>query len=453
MPKTSHDVDRNNMITSPIDLDSIESKEDAKSAIERLRKSIRIHNYKYYVKNDPIISDGEYDQIFSQLQELEEDYPDLRDPHSPTQKVGGSPVDEFEKTKHYEPMMSLQAIHNFNDLKDFHDRNLEKLNQQTLEYSAEPKYDGLAIELIYEDGKLTCASTRGDGDVGDNITQNAKTVKDIPLKLLNDEDYPYPDYTVVRGEVFMKKDKFKELNAERSEKNESLFANPRNAAAGSLRQLDPSITASRPLNFYAYQLVSVDRSKAEKQSKVLELITRWGLRTDLKHISKGKNYEDLEEYYKNMKDLRDDLPFEIDGVVYKLNNLEFHDKLGSRTSNPRWATALKFPPKRKTSVIEDIIVQVGRTGHLTPVAKLKEIEVDGVKIRRASLHNLNEIRKKNILIGDKVLVERAGDVIPQVVKAFPDSRSGNEQSFEMPENCPICNGEVIISDDEKQAYC
>jgi len=426
--------------------------EEAKEAVETLREAIRYHNYRYYVLDDPAISDAEYDELLADLRALENKFPNLQSPDSPTQQVGGEPRDELGLVDHPSPMLSLKAVYDEEDVRSFDETCRAELGLETVEYVAEPKYDGLAIELIYESGRLSVAATRGDGDTGEDVTANVRTIKEVPLVLLDQEAVP-PGQLVVRGEVYMRRDEFEALNRQRSEEGLQPFANPRNAAAGSLRQLDPKVTKQRPLHIFLYAVAGSDGYTFDTQWKVLETLPKWGLRVNQERNCICSGVDELLAYHQDVADVRDDLTYEIDGVVYKVNRLADWEVLGTRTRDPRWALAFKFQPRRAITMVEDVVVQVGRTGKLTPVAHLAPVHIGGVEVRRASLHNQSEIERKDIRIGDRVLVERAGDVIPQVVKSMADERDGSEQAFHMPEECPVCGAEVVMSDDKKQARC
>ena len=449
---------------------TIEDLEDAQEAVEELRKAIRYHNHRYYVLDDPAISDAEYDELLADLQALERKFPDLRSPDSPTQQVGGEPRDELGLVDHPSPMLSLKAVYDEEDVRSFDETCREELDLEIVEYIAEPKYDGLAIELVYEGGRLSVAATRGDGDTGEDITANIKTIKEVPLVLLDQEDTPPPDRLVVRGEVYMRRDQFEALNRQRSEEELKPFANPRNAAAGSVRQLDPKVTEQRPLHVFFYAVAEAGSYQFDTQGQVLRTLPKWGLRVNQDRgqadsgapesvgARKCAGIEELLAYHRDMADIRDNLPYEIDGVVYKVNRLSAWEVLGTRTHDPRWALAFKFQPQRASSTVKDITVQVGRTGKLTPVAHLAPVRIGGVEVRRASLHNQSEIERKDIRIGDRVLVERAGDVIPQVVKPLKEQRDGSEGVFHMPDECPECGAEIVMSDDKaddgrQQARC
>jgi len=436
-----------------VEPEEIDEKNEAKEALEELREAIRYHNYRYYVTNDPVVSDYEYDQLMQDLQALEDKFPSLVTPDSPSQHVGGEPQDELGSVEHPEPMLSLQAAYEKEEVANFDETCREELSLETVEYLAEPKYDGLAIELIYEGGTLSVASTRGDGETGEDVTENIKTIREIPLALISEDETPVPERLVVRGEVYMRKDEFREMNERRAEESKDPFANPRNAAAGSLRQLDPKVTAKRPLRIFCYDVAEVEAHGFESQMEIMETLPDWGLRVNRDWIKTCKGVDDLVNYHSQLEEEREDLPYEIDGVVYKVNDLSQREVMGTRERDPRWALAYKFQPLRGSTEVKDIRAQVGRTGSLTPIAQLETVNIGGVKVQRASLHNQSEVEKKDIRIGDKVLVERAGDVIPQVVKSLPEERDGSEQKFTMPNSCPVCDSDVVISDDKQHAYC
>jgi len=433
--------------------ESIESIEAAREAVEKLRRAIRYHNYRYYVLDDPVVSDAEYDRLMRDLQQLEERFPELQSPDSPTQQVGGEPREELGLVDHPSPMMSLKAVYDQEDVRNFDQNCRQELGRDAVEYVAEPKYDGLAVELIYEEGRLSLAATRGDGETGEDITANVRTIKEVPLALLNQGDPPPPDYLVVRGEIYMRRDEFEAFNRQRADEGKDTFANPRNAAAGSVRQLDPNVTARRPLHIFLYALPQAAELDFETHWQALQAMPDWGLRVNRERVARCSGPEEMFDYHARMAELRDELPYEIDGVVFKVNRLADWDVLGVRTRDPRWALAYKFQPRRATTQIEEIEVQVGRTGQLTPVARLEPIHIGGVEVRRASLHNQSEIERKDIRIGDTVLVERAGDVIPHVVKSIKEERDGSERAFHMPTHCPVCGSKVFMSEDKKTARC
>ncbi len=436
-----------------IDVDAIDTKEEAQEAVETLREAIRYHNYRYYVLDAPVISDAEYDDLMQDLQTLEEAFPSLKTPDSPTQHVGGEPRDELGLVDHPQPMLSLKAVYEEADVKNFDENCREGLGRESVAYVTEPKYDGLAVEMIYEDGQLAVAATRGDGSTGEDITANVKTIREVPLKLVDQEERSFPDRLIVRGEIYMRKDEFRAFNQRRAEEDKRQFANPRNAAAGSVRQLDPNVTARRPLHVFLYAVPGAASLGFERHWEVLQTLPDWGLRVNLEQTRRCEDIEDAIAYHDELGEKREELPYEIDGVVYKVDRLADHETLGVRTRDPRWALAYKFEPRRATTAIREIEVQVGRTGKLTPIALLDPIHIGGVEVSRASLHNQSEIEQKDIRIGDEIIVERAGDVIPHVVKSLQDERDGSEVPFHLPDTCPVCGTEVIVSDDKKQAVC
>jgi DNA ligase (NAD+) len=435
-----------------VSAEAIDSAEEAKEAVDTLREAIRYHNYRYYVLDDPVISDAEYDALMQDLEDLESRFPELQSPDSPTQQVGGEPRDELGLVDHPLPMLSLKAVYDEAGVRSFDQNCRDELGRDDVEYVAEPKYDGLAVELIYKDGRLSLAATRGDGETGEDVTANVKTIKEVPLLLRNHNGQSIPGEFVVRGEVYMRKDEFEALNERRMEDKEP-FANPRSAAAGAVRQLDPKVTAKRPLHIFFYAVPHALELGLETHWEVLDRLPEWGLRVNEEHSQLCSSLGEALDHHRHMAEIRDDLPYQVDGVVYKVNRLQDQEVLGSRSRDPRWALAYKFEPRRSTTRITDIIVQVGRTGKLTPVAILEPVHIGGVEVRRASLHNQSEIERKGIRIGDRVLVERAGDVIPQVVKPFEEERDGSEEAFHMPDECPVCGTAVITSEDKKVTRC
>ncbi len=420
-------------------------KEDVEKEIKQLRDIIRDHNFKYYVENNPKISDFEFDKLLKKLESLESKYPSLITSDSPTQRVGGQPLDAFETITHKTPMLSLANTYNPDELREF-DKRVRK-NVGAVSYVIEPKIDGAGVSLVYKDGILEYGATRGDGSKGDNVTQNLKTIKSIPLKLKGDclKDVE------VRGEVFMTRSGFEEYNKQQLKHNEQPFANPRNAAAGSLRQLDSSIVIKRPLDIFIYILI--DASKyTDTHEKVLSLLKEAGFKTNI-HSKKVSDIEEAINYCSTLEDLRETLDYDIDGAVIKVNDLEKHDILGSTSKNPRWAISYKFAAQQASTTLENIDIQVGRTGVLTPVAILKPVNVGGVTVSRATLHNFEELTRKDIRIGDMVIVERSGDVIPQVVKSIENNRTGKEQKKEIPTYCPICKNPVSKKPGEVAIRC
>ena len=440
-------------IKPEVDVSSITTTSKAKDAITKLSDAIRYHNYRYYVLDDPVITDPEYDKLLLALIALEEKFPTLLQNDSPTQRVGSEPRSSLGKVTHPIPMVSLKTVYEKDTVLSFDRRCKKELSKDVVGYIAEPKFDGLAVELVYEQGQLIEASTRGDGITGEEITANIRTIHDVPLLLQAFEDESPPKRLVVRGEVFMDLKDFNRLNEERSKEEESLFANPRNAAAGSLRQLDPKITASRPLRIFIYGLAEAKGREFKFQIEVLTTLQKWGLRVnlDLSRICTG--IDEALQYHSELDTMRDTLPYEIDGVVFKVNQLSEQKQMGMRSRDPRWAVAYKFKARQGSTKLHSITVQVGRTGRLTPVAELEPVNIGGVMVARASLHNQSEINRKDIRIGDTVIVERAGDVIPQVVKPVEDLRTGNEKKFRMPNKCPECSSPIEHSEDLKSSMC
>ncbi len=420
-------------------------KKTAAQKIKKLRKELNHHNYKYYVENNPEISDYEYDQLLKKLEKLEDEYPDLITSDSPTQRVGGEPLDEFQTVEHKIPMLSLANTYNEQELIDF-DERVQK-NVGRVEYVVEPKIDGAGIALYYENGVFVRGATRGDGIKGDDITQNLKTIYSIPLRLQPDT----LSTVEVRGEVFMSKSGFKKYNKEQIKKDKQPFANPRNAAAGSIRQLDPNIVAVRPLDAFIY-LLSYTETPFDTQEEVLHALKKAGFKTN-PLSKKVKNISEAINYCKKLEEKRDSLDYDIDGAVLKVNSIKKQEALGSTSKNPRWAISYKFAAQQATTVLKDIDIQVGRTGSLTPVAILKPVDVGGVTVSRATLHNFDELKRKDIRIHDTVLIERSGDVIPQVVKSITEKRSGKEQKKPIPQTCPICNTPVTHKEGEVAIRC
>ncbi len=424
-----------------------------KSATQRinsLREQILEHNHKYYVLDAPEIPDAEYDRLMLELQSLEKEFPQLVTEDSPTQRVGAEPLKEFVQVKHRVPMLSLGNAFSDDDVQDFHHRVTEHLDADGMEYVVEPKLDGLAISLRYESGILVQAATRGDGATGEDVTHNIRTVKSVPLHLRGKN---IPDLLEVRGEVFMPKKGFEQLNARQVKAGEKEFANPRNAAAGSLRQLDSSITASRPLSMYIYGVgEKSDSLEWSTHHEMLSTFKNLGLPV-CPEIQKVQGVQELLGYYQNLGEKRNSLPYEIDGVVYKVNDLSFQTRLGFVSRAPRWAIAHKFPAQEELSKVLDIDVQVGRTGALTPVARLEPIFVGGVTVTNATLHNQDELERKDIRIGDTVIIRRAGDVIPQVVSVVLSKRPEKTEKFKLPDKCPVCDSAVIRVEGEAVARC
>jgi DNA ligase (NAD+) len=426
------------------------------TALEReakeLRRQLENHNYRYYVLDDPLISDAEYDMLFRRLVELEKKHPELASPDSPTRKVGAPPLQQFRTVRHSVPMLSLNNATDREEMQDFENRILRFLKRtEAVEYVVEPKIDGVAVELVYEDGRLTVGSTRGDGVNGEDITVNLKTIRSIPLTLREDGQPP-PPRLEVRGEVFLSRQAFQQMNRERDEEGQPAFANPRNAAAGSLKQLDSAITAKRPLDIYCHGMGEVTGLSFATHWEFLGAIRQWGLKpVPCARLCHG--LKEVLEIRDEMETQRDELPYEIDGLVVKVNSLELQRRLGEIARSPRWAIAYKFKPRQAITRIVDIQPQVGRTGTLTPVASLEPVAVGGVTVKSASLHNMDEIERKDIRIGDTVVVERAGDVIPYVVQVLTERRRGGERRFIMPDRCPVCGGDVFREEGEAAYRC
>jgi len=418
--------------------------------IEHLREQLRRHNYHYYVLDDPLVPDSEYDRLFHRLRSLEEQHPDLITADSPTQRVGAAPLSSFEEVQHKAPMLSLGNVFSEAELMDFDQRIRDRLaSDDPLDYEVEPKLDGLAISLRFEDGVLVQAATRGDGEQGEDVTRNVRTIESIPLKLIGDD---YPRVVEARGEVFMPLAGFNAYNKKAREQDQKTFANPRNAAAGSLRQLDSRITAQRPLAFYAYGVGEVDADPDVTQSGVMNRLRGWGIpiSPELRVVSGAKACLD---YYHDLMRRRDSLEYDIDGIVYKVNSLEKQRALGYVSRAPRWAIAHKFPAQEELTVVEAVEFQVGRTGAITPVARLQPVTVAGVVVSNATLHNMDEVQRKDIRVGDTVIIRRAGDVIPEVVSVVSDRRLADSSAVVMPEHCPECGSDVLRAPGEAIARC
>jgi len=425
--------------------------------INHLRKVINEHNYKYYVLDDPSVSDYEYDQLFHQLQKLEESHPDLITQDSPTQRVGVKPLDKFESFEHLSPMLSLSNAFSDEDLQNFIDRIFNKLgesksnnlNKSSLEFVCEPKIDGLAVNLVYRNGYLDVAATRGDGKTGENVTQNIKTIKAIPLRLNGNS---FPEYLEVRGEVYISHKDFNELNKKAENTGDKIFVNPRNAAAGSLRQLDSRITAKRNLSIFCYSVGVVSNfNMPDNHFDVLNQLKTWGFKVN-PLISKVSNIDNLSKYHNKILSKRDSLDYDIDGVVFKVNSLKLQEELGYISRSPRWSIAYKFPAQEKETDLLGVEFQVGRTGILTPVARLKPVFVGGATVSNATLHNIEEIARKNIKKGCKVIIRRAGDVIPEVVKAILEKDKSYEE-IKIPKKCPVCGSLVFKVPEQVALRC
>ena len=403
-----------------------------------LTRHIRHHDYLYYVKDRPEISDGEYDRLFRQLSELEQAHPELVTPESPTQRVGAPPLGELGKVPHERPMLSLDSIIDRDEVLTFDQRMQRELDAQEIEYTAEPKFDGLSVELVYDQGIFVRGATRGDGTTGEDITVNLRTIRSLPLQL---QPGIHPAHLAVRGEVFMRLQDFHALNRRMTELGDEAFANPRNAAAGSLRQLDSRVTADRPLVLTCYEIMGMTGAPPPSHWEELESLALWGLPVPTLR-RRCRTIQDVLAFHQETEQQRDQLPYEIDGVVVKVNRRDWQDHVGMKSRSPRWAIAFKFPPRKEITEVQDIAVSVGRTGTLTPLALLKPVEVGGVTISRATLHNADEVARKDIRIGDTVRVERAGDVIPAISERIPVPGESRSTPFQMPDHCPVCGSAV-----------
>ena len=424
-----------------------------KNKVESLREQIRHHNYQYHVLDDPEIPDAEYDRLVRELQAFENDHPELITPDSPTQRVGAEPAAAFGTVKHQLPMLSLDNAFSEDELREFHRRVAERLEldvSAALDYAAEPKLDGAAVSLLYRDGKLVQGATRGDGSTGENITHNVRTIESVPLKMYGEG---YPTLLEVRGEVFMPRAGFDAYNEQAEKKGEKTFVNPRNAAAGSLRQLDPRLTAARPLDIYVYSVGQVEGGVLPgRHSEVLDQLQLWGFKVcpERKVVS---GIDGCLGFYNDIGARRGALAYDIDGVVYKVDRFDYQRELGFVSRAPRWAIAHKFPAQEELTVVRDVEFQVGRTGAVTPVARLEPVFVGGVTVSNATLHNMDELHRKDVRIGDTVFVRRAGDVIPEVVKVVLDRRPKQTRTVQAPTDCPVCGSAVLREEGESVARC
>jgi DNA ligase (NAD+) len=422
--------------------------------VVKLREDLHRHNYSYYVLDDPEISDAEYDRMMRELTEIEKSHPGLVHSDSPSVRVGAPPIKKFRTVRHTIKMLSLDNAFSEQEILDF-DRRVRKdlKTEEKILYTAEPKIDGVAVEIVYEAGRLTIGSTRGDGETGEEITSNVRTIRTVPI-LLNKKSNlkDIPTRLEVRGEVVISREGFRRLNEDMSGHGLPLFANPRNAAAGSLRQLDSKVTATRPLEIFFYGTGQADEIKTESHWERLCLLKKLGFRIN-PHIKPNIKIDNVIEYYRELEKKRYELPYDIDGMVVKVDSLEFQLRLGSTSRSPKWAIACKFKAIQETTKVLNISVQVGRTGTLTPVARLETVNIGGVSVNRATLHNEDEIKRKDVRIGDTVLVQRAGDVIPEIIKVIDTARNGNEIVFKMPELCPSCSFKVIRDEREASVRC
>jgi DNA ligase (NAD+) len=428
---------------------------DISTAAERaqsLRSQLAYHDHRYYVLDEPEISDAHYDRLARELLDLEARFPELRTEDSPSLRVGGAVAERFEKVARKVPMLSLSNVFDDGALVEFDERIRKQVGQGDIDYDCEPKLDGLAVELIYEDGRLVKGATRGDGAVGEDVTQNLRTIRTVPLSLRAPATGGLPPYLEVRGEVFIRKQDFARLNARREELGEPLFANPRNAAAGAVRQLDSRITASRPLAFFAYELGETRELRFATHREKLGLLAGYGLPINPKNRP-ARGVDEVRAAYQALMAERHGLPYEVDGMVVKVDSEDLRRRLGQVSKSPRWAVAYKFPPEEEETQVEQIEVNVGRTGALTPVALLRPVHVGGVTVSRATLHNEDELRRKDVRVGDWVFVRRAGDVIPEIVKVIDSRRTGAEVPFEFPRACPACGAQAVREPDEAVTRC
>lgn len=419
--------------------------------IASLRAEINHHNYLYHSLDAPVITDAEFDKLFQRLRKLEEEHPETVTDDSPTQRIGATPLSAFEQVRHEQPMLSLDNAFSEDDVKDFERRVKNRLDtDEPMEYACEPKIDGVAVSLLYEDGKLVRGATRGDGTTGEDITRNIRTIDAVPLRLLGKG---YPGRLEVRGEVYISRSAFTRINEEAEASGGKIFANPRNAAAGSLRQLDSKLTAKRKLTIFCYGVGLVERGELPgRHSEILEGLKAWGFRIN-PDIEVVEGVSACIEYYRRMLDARHDLDYEIDGVVFKVDRLDLQRELGVLTRTPRWAIAHKFPAEEATTVLRDVEFQVGRTGAVTPVARLEPVKVGGVTISNATLHNMDEVERLGVVIGDTVVVQRAGDVIPKIVSVVEEKRPGKTRRVKLPDKCPACHSEILRVEGEVIARC
>ncbi|HEY4695300.1 MAG TPA: NAD-dependent DNA ligase LigA [Candidatus Hydromicrobium sp.] len=447
-PDTSPDI-----LENLLNID-VEKVEDPEGTINAIRDELARHNYYYYIKDNPIISDAQYDRLLRNLEALEKKYPGLVTPNSPTQRIGAPLEGGFNKVEHGEMMLSLQDAFSYQELKDFLTRVYKDLgrNEEEVEFVCELKIDGSAVSLVYENGIFVRGATRGDGIFGEDITSNLKTIRAIPLKLFQKPGLEIPSRLEVRGEVYLAKDEFKRINTEREEEELPTFANPRNAAAGSLRQIDPRNTAKRRLNVFIYGVIVTSGLNISSHHEMLDYLSEMGLKVN-PNIKKVIGFEEIKKYLESWEEKRKGLPYETDGVVIKIDKYSYQQKLGQTSRNPRWAVAYKFPPEEEVTRIIDIRVNVGRTGTLTPVAVLDPVKVAGSTISNATLHNEDEVKRKEVMIGDWVVIHKAGDVIPEIVKVIKERRDGNQKKFRMPDRCPACGSDIVRTEAEVALRC
>lgn len=430
------------------------SEKEAEKVISYLRDELNRHNYNYYIKDDPVIPDSEYDSLFRKLEMLEERFPLLVIQNSPTQRIGAPVEGGFDSVEHGQKMLSLQDVFDYGELEDFLKRVEKDLDRpvEEIDFVCELKIDGSAVALVYEDGNFIRGATRGNGIMGEDITSNLRTINSIPLKLIQSGQGKLPEKLEVRGEVYLARQEFIRINNERQEQGIGVFANPRNAAAGSLRQINPGVTASRKLNIFIYGIAAGAGPDAGSQSDILKYLKNIGLRVN-PNIAMVRGIDEIKKYIESWKDKRKKLSYETDGIVLKVNDFSLQQKLGQTSRNPRWAAAYKFPPEQAVTEVIDIKISVGRTGTLTPVAKLKPVRVAGSTITSATLHNEDEIRRKGVMIGDTVIIHKAGDVIPEIISVVTGKRDGSQREFKMPEKCPVCGSGAIRLEGEVALRC
>jgi DNA ligase (NAD+) len=424
---------------------------DIRERMEKLKKEIKRHDRLYYLLDKPEISDQEYDRLYKELEGLEKEHPELVTPDSPTQRVGGRPAEAFKTVRHVEPMLSMENTYSAAEIREFCERVEKNLNAKSVEYVVELKFDGVSISLLYEEGVWSRGATRGDGFEGDDVTNNLKTIRSIPLSFKGKVSR-VPKVAEVRGEVYMTKETLDEINREKERSGEELFANPRNAAAGSLKLLDPRLVAKRRLNIYIYGIGHCEGLVFKTHAEVFDYLKDCGFRVN-PHYKLCASADEVIEYCNSWETKKDKLEFEIDGMVLKVNDLAARRRLGATSKSPRWAIAYKFPAEKAVTEVEDIIVQVGRTGAITPVAKLKPVRLSGSTVSRATLHNFDEIERLGLKVGDKVCVEKSGEIIPKVLSVLTDKRTGRERSFRMPQNCPVCGSRLVREGGEVAVRC
>ncbi|MFO8152329.1 NAD-dependent DNA ligase LigA [Thioalkalivibrio sp.] len=415
-------------------------KQEAKDEIDALREGIEFHDHKYYVENDPVISDSVYDRLFHRLQELEEAFPEYRSENSPTRRVGAEPLDELNRVEHTAPLLSLHAALEQEEFDEFHESVRRQQKSDTVHYVLEPKFDGVSVEIIYEKGHFKEGSTRGDGHHGEDISANLRTIGSVPLTLQTPDRCP--SFLAVRGEVFLPREGFQAMNRERVERGDKPYANPRNATGGILRRLESTSVARYPLDVFFYDVLKVEGHEFDTHWGELGQLREWGLKID-PHVARASSRKDVAAYHDRLGEERDDLPYEIDGIVIKVDDKALWEQLGTRHRSPRWALAWKFASREEITTLEDVVVQVGRTGKLTPVALLQPVDVGGVTVSRATLHNEGEARRKDVRPGDRVRIARAGDVIPEVIERVPQPGKQRAEAFRMPRKCPVCGTEIV----------